>query len=177
VQRDDGFAYAHELVDAVKESGIGLVAALPESLLKNAYRQLAADPDIRYVAVTNEGEMPGIAAGAYLGGVRTLMMMENSGLRQLCEPLSRFSQSHNMPLVMMMAYRGQWGEYNWWGHTHAQTMEPLLNALRIPYRFVREVDEIKPMLKKAWIHADSSQWPVALVMTDNCVEVPPYATV
>lgn len=173
----DPLAYADELVAAVKDAGIGLVTALPESLLKNAYRRLAADPDIRYVSVTNEGEMPGIAAGAYLGGTRTLMMMENSGLRQLCEPLSRFSQSHNMPLVMMMAYRGQWGEYNWWGHTHAQTMEPLLNALRVPYRFVEEVDQIRPLLKKAWIHADSSQWPVALVMTGNCVEVPPYATV
>jgi sulfopyruvate decarboxylase subunit alpha len=127
--------------------------------------------------VTNEGEMPGIAAGAYLGGKRTVMMMENSGLRQMCEPLSRFTQSHNMPLVMMMAYRGQFGEYNWWGHTHAQTMEPLLNALRIPYRFITEIDEIKPMVKKAWIHADSSQLPVALIMTGKCVERAPYATV
>jgi sulfopyruvate decarboxylase subunit alpha len=171
------YLYAEQLLEAYKEADVSLVTALPESLLKNAYRMLAADKDIRYVPVTNEGEMPGIAAGAYLGGTRTVMMMENSGLRQMCEPLSRFTQSHNMPLVMMMAYRGEFGEYNWWGHTHAQTMEPLLNALRIPYRFIREIDEIKPMVKKAWIHADSSQLPVALIMTGQCVERAPYATV
>ena len=170
-------AYARTLINAYKETGVSLVTALPESLLKSAYRMIAADPDIRYVPVTNESEMPGIVAGAYMGGVRGVMMMENSGLRQLCEPLSRFTQSHNMPLVMLMAYRGEFGEYNWWGHTHAQTMEPLLNALRIPYRFIREIDEIKPMIGKAWVHADSSQLPVALIMTGNCVEVAPYVQV
>lgn len=169
--------YAVELVEAYKACGVSLVTALPESLLKNAYRMLASDPDIRYIPVTNEGEMPGIAAGAYMGGLRPVMMMENSGLRQLCEPLSRFMQSHNMPMVMIMAYRGEFGEYNWWGHTHAQTMEPLLNALRIPYRFIREPHEIRPMVRKAWVHADSSQLPVALIMTGNCVEVAPYVQV
>lgn len=169
--------YADKLIAAFKETGVSLVTALPESLLKTAYRNIALDDDIRYVPVTNEGEMPGIAAGAYMSGLRPVMMMENSGLRQLCEPLSRFMQTHNMPLVMIMAYRGEFGEYNWWGHTHAQTMEPLLNALRIPYRFVRETDEILPMVRKAWIHADSSQLPVALIMTGNCVEVAPYVQV
>jgi sulfopyruvate decarboxylase subunit alpha len=74
-----------------------------------------------------------------------------------------------------MAFRGELGERNWWGHSHAQTMEPILNALRIPYRFVRELNEIKPSIKRALAHADGSQWPVALAMTGNCVEVPTYA--
>lgn len=169
--------YAVKLVEAFKETGVSLVTALPESLLKTAYAMINQDPDIRYVPVTNEGEMPGISAGAYMAGLRPVMMMENSGLRQLCEPLSRFMQTHNMPMVMIMAYRGEFGEYNWWGHTHAQTMEPLLNALRVPYRFVREPEDILPMVRKAWIHADSSQLPVALIMTGNCVEVAPYVEV
>jgi sulfopyruvate decarboxylase subunit alpha len=171
------YPYAEALIDAYKQAGVRLVTALPESLLKNAYRMLAQEPALRYIPVTNEGEMPGIVAGAYMAGMRGVMMMENSGLRQLCEPLSRFMQTHNMPMVMVMAYRGEFGEYNWWGHTHAQTMEPLLNALRIPYRFIREVDEIAPLVKRAWIHADSSQLPVALIMTGNCVERASYATV
>ena len=169
--------YVDQLVRTFIEADIKLVTALPESLLKTAYQTLAAEPRIRYVPVTNEGEMPGIAAGAYMSGMRSIMMMENSGLRQILEPLSRFMQTHNMPLVMMMAYRGEWGEYNWWGHTHAQTMEPLLNAMRIPYRFVRKVSEIDSLVKRAWIHADYSQLPVALIMTDECVERASYATV
>jgi hypothetical protein len=70
-----------------------------------------------------------------------------------------------MPLVMAMSFRGEWGERNWWGHNHAQTMEPILNALRIPFRFIARLDDIKPAIRKAYHHADSSNWPVAMVFT------------
>ena len=169
--------YVTEFISGLKEAGVSVVTSLPESLLKSLYGRLAADPDIRYIPVSNEGDLPGIAAGCYLGGKKAVILMENSGLRQLCEPLARLSQTHQLPLVMVMSFRGDLGEYNYWGHTHSQTMEPLLRALNIPYRFVRRTDEIKPMLRKSWVHADSSQWPVALVMTDDCVETPAYATV
>ena len=65
------------------------------------------------------------------------------------------------------------GERN--SHDHAQTMDPILNALRIPFRFIFRLDEIKPSIKKAFFHADLSNWPVAMVFTGECVEVPTYA--
>lgn len=167
--------YAQLFIQGLKDAGVRIVTALPESLLGSVYRHVAHDPEIRYIPVTNESEMPGIVAGAYLGGKRAVMIMENSGLRQACEPIARFSLCHQMPMVMIMSFRGELGEYNWWGHNHAQTMEPILNALRIPFRFVRHLEEIKPAIKRALIHTDSSQWPVALVFTGECVEVPSYA--
>jgi sulfopyruvate decarboxylase subunit alpha len=167
--------YAKTFLEGLKEAGVSIVAALPESLLGSVYRLLRQQNEIRYVQVTNESELPGICVGAYLGGKKAVMIMENSGLRQGLEPIARFAYSHHLPVTMIMAFRGEWGERNWWGHNHAQTMEPILNALRIPYRFVREIAEIKPAIKRALLHADGSQWPVALAMTGNCVEVPAYA--
>ena len=120
------------------------------------------------------GESPGIVAGAYLSGKKAVMIMENSGLRQALEPIARFAYCHAMPMVMVMCYRGYFGERNWWGHNHAQTMGPILDAIRIPWRVVRKVEDIKSSIKKAIQHADSSQWPVALVMSGECVETPYY---
>src|SRR5260370_1741614 len=48
---------------------------------------------------------------------------------------------------------------------------PFLNALRIPFRFIARPDDIKPAIRKAYYHADSSNWPVAMVFTGECVEV------
>ena len=162
--------YADVFMDALRAADVRLVTALPESLLKHVYRRLGAQSEIRYVTVTNEGEMPGIVAGAYFGGMRALMIMENSGLRQACEPIARFALSHQVPMVMVMPFRGDLGERNWWGHSHAQTMEPLLNALRIPYRHVRRLSELEPMIGKALDHTESSQLPVALVLGGECVD-------
>jgi sulfopyruvate decarboxylase subunit alpha len=163
-------AYAEAFMGALADARVELVAALPESLLKHVYRRLWSQTAIRYVTVTNEGELPGIMAGAYLGGMRSLMMMENSGLRQACEPIARFALSHQVPMVMVMPYRGDLGETNWWGHSHAQTMEPLLQALRVPYWHVRELDRLSPMISGALDHAASSQLPVALILGGECVD-------
>ena len=166
-------------VDAVirglKKAGVSIVCYLPDSLFKELYPALDADPDIRTIRVTNEGEGAAICGGVFLSGKRAALVMENSGLRQACEPIARFAYCHAMPLVMAMSFRGEWGERNWWGHNHAQTMEPVLNALRIPFRFIARLDDIKPAIKKAYYHADSSNWPVAMVFTGECVEVPAYA--
>jgi sulfopyruvate decarboxylase subunit alpha len=157
--------YAQLFLEGLKEAGVAVVAAVPESLLAGVYRGCARDNSIRYIPVTNESELPGICAGTYLAGKKAIMVMENSGLRQACGPIARFSFCHAMPLVMAMSFRGEWGERNWWGHNHAQTMEPILNALRIPFRFISRLDEIKPSIKKSFYHADSSNWPVAMVFT------------
>jgi sulfopyruvate decarboxylase subunit alpha len=162
--------YAEEFVAALHDAGVSIVGALPESHLKSIYVALDRDPGIRYVRVSNEADLPGLVAGAYLGGSRALMMMENSGLRQACEPIARFAYAHHVPLVMVVSYRGDFGEKNWWGHNHAQVMQPLLDALRIPFRVVDRVDQIRSMVAKAFDHAIASQWPVCLVLTGECTE-------
>ncbi len=167
--------YARLFMEALRDAGVSVVCALPESLLGSIYRLCAEDNAVRYVQVSNEADMPGICAGTYLAGGRALMIMENSGIRQACEPIARLAFQHAMPLVIVMSYRGAWGEQNWWGHNHAQTMGPILEALRIPCRFVSATEEIKPAVKGAFRHADGGNWPVALAFTGDCVELPDYA--
>ena len=162
--------YAQVFMQALKDVGVSIVTALPESLLAGVYRACATDNSIRYIRVSNEADMPGIVAGAYLVGKKALMIMENSGLRQACEPLARFALGRAVPMVIVVSYRGDLGERNWWGHNHTQTMIPILEALRITYRVISKLSELKPALEKAFIHADSSQTPVALILTGECVE-------
>ena len=166
-------AYARVFMEGLKEAEVEIVTALPESLLKHIYYICEQDNAITYFPVASEAEMPGICVGAYFGGKKALMIMENSGLRQACEPISRLAYCHQLPMVMVLAFRGALGERNWWGHNHAQTMEPILDALRIPYWFVDKLDDIKPSLRRAFDHADSSQWPVALAFTGECVNTSP----
>lgn len=165
-----GAAYAEVLLQALNENNVTLVTGLPDSLLKSFYRLIEKDQQIRYIPVTNESEMPGIVVGAYLGGKRALMVMENSGLRQAYEPIARFVLLHQFPLVMVLSHRGDLGEPHWWGHSHAQTMEPLLDALHIPYRYVRHIVDIEGALGSAFRHADSGQCPVALIFEAECTD-------
>lgn len=162
--------YARAFVEALHEAEVSLVGTLPESHLKSIYVAIDQDPGIRLVRVSNEADLPGLMAGAYVGGMRAVMISENSGLRQACEPIARFAFAHQIPLVMIVSYRGEFGEQNWWGHNHAQVMEPLLQALRIPMRVVDRIDALRSVISQALDHAYASQWPVCLVLTGECTE-------
>ena len=65
--------YSKFILEGLKEAGVTIVTAVPESLLIDFYRSVETDPDIRYVKVSNEQDMPGILAGAYLGGKKAVM--------------------------------------------------------------------------------------------------------
>jgi sulfopyruvate decarboxylase subunit alpha len=165
----NGTAYVEVFIDGLREAGVTIAAALPESHFKTLYHRLEDTEGIRYVPVSSELELPGIVCGAYLGGKRAVMIMENSGLRQACESLARLTR-FGLPMVMLMPFRGDLGEPNWWAHNHRETMEPILEALRIPFWYVRRLDEVKSAIKRAYVHANSSMWPVALIFTDQTLE-------
>ena len=121
------------VIEGLKRAHVRFVVGLPDSMLAGVYVAAAKDPDIKYVAVTNEAEGASVAAGAWITGGRSVLVMENSGLRAACEALARLGLVNGIPVTMLMGYRGDLGERFHWGVNHGMTMEPILKALRIPY--------------------------------------------
>ncbi|MCR4397979.1 MAG: thiamine pyrophosphate-binding protein, partial [Firmicutes bacterium] len=130
------------VVRGLKAANVEVITTVPESRFKELYPVLHDDPGFRYIMATNEGEAISIAAGARLGGKKSVVIMENCGIREGAEELARLGLTHSIPVVMIMPYVGDIGERNWWGINHGLTMEPMLHALRIPYIIVRRIDEV-----------------------------------
>lgn len=158
------------VLKGLKEAQVRVVVALPDTLLKGVYQAAAKDPELRYIPVTNEAEGAALAAGAYAGGKRSVLVMENSGLRASCEALARIGLVNAFPVVMLMGYRGDVGERFHWGLNHGITMEPLLQAMRIPYLLVEREDDIVSSVGRAVIHAVNSQYHSAVVFRHPLVE-------
>lgn len=160
-------------VDAVirglKRAGVSIVCYLPDSLFKELYPALDADPELRTIPVTNEGEGAAICGGVFLSGKRAVLVMENSGLRASVEPLARMGLGAGIPVVMLMSYRGDLGENNWWAIPHGITMEPVMQALRIPYRVVREEAAIETAIANAYASAYASYYHAAVALGGSIV--------
>src|ERR1700744_1433836 len=141
------------IIAGLKAAGVSVVCYLPDSLFKELFPALDRDPDIRTIRVTNEGEGAAICGGLFLSGKRAALIMENSGLRASIEPLARMGMGAGIPVVMLMSYRGDLGENNWWAIPHGMTMEPLLGAMRIPYRIVEREPDIARAIHEAFTWA------------------------
>jgi sulfopyruvate decarboxylase subunit alpha len=152
------------IVSGLKEAGIDLVTYLPESWLHDAYDTLLADPAFETVLGTNEGECVGIAAGAWLGGRRAAVIMENSGLRVAAEALARLGMGHGLPVLMIMPFRGDLGDPDWWAQAHGVTLRPILEALHIPYRVVDRDEDVASSIAAAWTTIHASKYPAAVIL-------------
>lgn len=157
------------VIAGLKAAGVSIACYLPDSLLKEIYPALDRDNDIRTVPVTNEGEGAGICGGVWLSGKRAVLVMENSGLRAAIEPLARLGLGAGIPVVMLMSYRGDLGENNWWAIPHGQTMEPLLGAMRIPYRIVEDETKIHRAIVDAYAWSHTAYYHSAVVLAGDVV--------
>jgi sulfopyruvate decarboxylase subunit alpha len=157
------------VIAGLKAAGISVVCYLPDSLFKELYPALDADPDIRTIRVTNEGEGAAICGGIWLSGKKAALVMENSGLRASIEPLARMGMGAGIPVFMLMSYRGDLGENNWWAIPHGMTMEPLLNAMRIPYRVVNREEDIARSITDAVTWSNAAYYHSAVALTGEIV--------
>ncbi len=74
-----------------------------------------------------------------------------------------------IPVVMLMSYRGDLGENNWWAVPHGMTMEPLLNAMRIPYRVVDQEANIGQAIQDAFSWSYAAYYHSAIVLSGSVV--------
>src|SRR5258708_22406013 len=94
-------------VDAVirglKRAGVSIVCYLPDSLFKELYPALDADPDIRTIRVTNEGEGAAICGGGFLARQKAALVMGKFGLRASAGPLAPVGPGGGLPRVVLMS--------------------------------------------------------------------------
>ncbi len=153
------------MVKEMKAAGINFVATVPDSGLGALYWLCKDDPGFRFVPVQNEGEGVGVVAGAWLGGKRPIMFMEASGLRVAAEALARLGLEIGLPALLVISYRGSIGDGNWWAINQGAVLEPMLKALRIPYRIIENDAEIEGSVQRALKTLDASKYHVAIVMS------------
>ena len=98
------------IFDGLKDVGIDFVVSVPCVNLSKILDMLDEDPEITHIPVTREEEGIGICAGAYLGGKKPAILMQNSGLGNSINALKSLTELYEFPLLMVMSHRGTEGE-------------------------------------------------------------------
>lgn len=98
------------IFDGLKDAGIDFIVSVPCVNLSKLLNMINEDDEIIHVPVTREEEGIGICAGAFLGGKKPAILMQNSGLGNSINALKSLTQLYEFPLLMIMSHRGTEGE-------------------------------------------------------------------
>lgn len=160
---------AQHAYGSLLRAGVSLISGVPDSLLGPLHHHASQRREIMYVPTCDEATAVGLAAGARLAGARSLVMMENSGLRRACETLARLTMSHRLHTVMLLARRGAFGEKNWWGLPHEQTMHSHLKMLPVVSKELTSLAEFEELIAKSYDTLNTGQCSVALIANPSFV--------
>ncbi len=158
------------IFEGIKAAGIKSVSALPETWLGLLLQRAEDDPDVDLIQVAKEEEAIGIAAGAYFAGEPHVLLMQNHGFFAAINGIVSLAQLYSVPLCMLIAFRGHWGEpYPW--HTRGGIVtEDVLRALGIPFEHARDPAKVAQQISEAYTFSQSSLSPVALLLTRDLME-------
>jgi sulfopyruvate decarboxylase subunit alpha len=152
------------IYDTLKTCGVRLVSALPETWLVHLIRMAEEDPEMILVRLAKEEEGIGISAGAHLAGMKSALLMQNHGFLASINGIVSCAQLYRIPLLMLISYRGEFGERDPWQTEGGGVTEELLRALRIPFAVLDTPDHVARRITKAQTLALSANKPVALLL-------------
>jgi len=101
--------------------------------LKNIIAYALRDPEITYVPAPREDVAVGIASGACLCGQSGGILIQNSGLGNIINPLTSFNLIYRIPVFMVISWRGYEGKDAPEHLVMGEKTPALLDELGIPF--------------------------------------------
>src|SRR5437763_1634328 len=125
---------------------------------------------MRAVVLTTEEEGIGLAAGAWLGGEKTALLMQSSGVGNLVNVLGMV-QVCRFPLLMLVTMRGEQGEFNPWQVPMGQTTARVLEAMGVAVRQAGEPETVAAHVHTALRLAFEAQGAAAVLIAQRVIGI------
>ena len=139
-----------KIADDLIANDIRFITTVPCKQLAGVIEEIEARPEIHHIPANKEDEGMGLCAGAWMGGKRPAIIMQNTALGVTLNTLATLTHFYRMPLPMLISYRGELGEPVACQVEMAVHTKALLAQMLIPtYHFHRREDanELDAILK------------------------------
>lgn len=150
------------LLDLLLEQRFDFFTGVPDSTLRTLLKDVA-ERDVRYVAAPSENIAVGLATGAYFGGARPALFLQNTGLAMAVNPLTTLAAICRVPLLLIVGWRGCDGKDSPEHKVIGATTLPLLEALRIPF-FIPDAETLANDVADATATMDAERCAVAVII-------------
>ncbi|MGH9349291.1 MAG: thiamine pyrophosphate-dependent enzyme [Vicinamibacterales bacterium] len=158
--------WARAVCAGIRAAGCRWVVHVPDNPLAHVLRVLAgAHPDIRTIVATREEEAFGIAAGLYLGGGRSAVMLQSSGLGNSLNTIGSLLVAYRIPVLTVMSMRGGPGEWNEAQVPVGRAVPSFLDALGIQHTRANTLDDAESAIRIAASLAFGTRMPAACLLT------------
>ena len=153
---------------ALSDAAVRQVAYVPDAGHSRLLKLCAADAQMRMVSLTTEEEGVALAAGAWLGGERAVLLMQSSGVGNCINALAMI-ETCRFPLLTIVTMRGEFGEFNPWQVPMGRATPGTLELAGVNVRRVNAASEVGATVAGAARLAFSSYCAVAVLLSQQLI--------
>ena len=152
------------IYQGLKKAKIDFIVSLPCVNLGKILEIIENDEEIIHIPVTREEEGIGICAGGFLGGRKTAILMQNSGLGNCINALASLYQLYSLPLLMIMSHRGTKGEPIVGQVPMGVATPKILESMNLKYFNPKTPIEASQTIADSWKLSISEKAPVSVLL-------------
>ena len=152
------------------ETGVRQVGFVPDAGHKRLIELCQEDKAMRSVVLTTEEEGLGLVMGAWLGGEKSAVLMQSSGVGNIINTLGTIKECR-FPLLMLITMRGDEGEFNPWQVPMGQATQPVLEAMGVVVKRIESAEEAEPVASAAARLAYNSYAAVAVLISQRLIGI------
>jgi sulfopyruvate decarboxylase alpha subunit len=149
-------------------AGITHVSYVPDGGHKGLIMLCAADPSMTTTVLTTEEEGIALAAGLWLGGERSALLMQSSGVGN-CINLLTLPDNCRMPLVILVTMRGEFAEFNPWQVPMGKRAGPALELMGVDVFRADTSDAVAEVVAGATEQAFHTRRTVAVLLSQQLI--------
>ena len=150
---------------AAKISHVGYV---PDGGHKGLIQLCQQSSAMGTTVLTTEEEGIGLSAGLALGGVRSALLMQSSGVGN-CINMFSLAESCRFPLVLFITMRGEWAEFVPWQIPMGKRTANILAELDFDIFRVEQAGDAAPFSQAALDHAFQADRRVAVILAQRLI--------
>ena len=136
------------LYDTLRAADVTHASYVPDAGHSALINLMTEDPSVVTNVLTTEEEGVAIATGAWLGGMRSVLLMQSSGVGNCINMLSLPVQSRT-PLLMLVTMRGEWAEFNPWQVPMGRATQTALEAIGVTVLRAETAEDVIAMTEQA----------------------------
>jgi sulfopyruvate decarboxylase alpha subunit len=147
----------------LRQQNIRQVSFVPDAGHSALIRLCEGDPEMRAVRLTTEEEGVALAVGAWLGGDKSVLLMQSSGVGNCINMLSMLAVCQ-VPLPILVTMRGDWAEFNPWQVPMGRASQAVMESMGVLVTRADREEDILPLAEGALRIAYNTLRPAAVLI-------------
>lgn len=161
-------SWQESIYQQLKAARIQQVAYVPDAGHSHVIRRVQADDAIRDIVLTTEEEGVALAAGAWLGGQRAVLLMQSSGVGN-CVNMFTLLESCRFPFCALITMRGEYAEFNPWQTPMGRATPAVLQEMGIQVHRASRAEEVPDLVGAALASAFEAGERTAVLLSQSLI--------